>query len=423
MGKELKIGVAVVGTLAMVFCGVLYQRVTKLKKNPAAVTRNDDKPSDKKSLFGSPEKLTAVAAKNEPSTDDAPAATARTEEPAPPRASFLPSEEAPQSSDDRYASRHSEPAAEANADSAEMAEGAPETSDVVAESPAAEPSTVTNPFARSTPVEAATAEPTPPEPEETAAQDESFGHVASEEAAPADPAMDESAAPARLDDNTVHTAAAADAAPATGPNIYDRPASRFITPPEEEPVAASSPRYSTPTATQSPTSRPAARKGIANGKHTVGPNENFWTISESAYGTGGYFKALHAYNAERYPVADELTVGDEVMVPPQTDLERQFPQLCPKSGRRPTNKSYAVQASAKLQADGNTYVVQEGDTLFDIARYELGKASRWAELYEMNRDVIGDDIDFLRAGMELVLPDDNGKSDSVTRQPGSALQR
>jgi nucleoid-associated protein YgaU len=66
--------------------------------------------------------------------------------------------------------------------------------------------------------------------------------------------------------------------------------------------------------------------------------------------------------------------------------------------------------------------VQEGDTLFDIARYELGKAARWAELYELNREAIGNDIDFLRPGMELILPNDGARGDSVTRQPGGSLR-
>ena len=45
-------------------------------------------------------------------------------------------------------------------------------------------------------------------------------------------------------------------------------------------------------------------------------------------------------------------------------------------------------------------------TLFDIARYELGKATRWAEIYQLNRDQIGADFNHLRPGTQLVLPED-----------------
>jgi hypothetical protein len=67
---------------------------------------------------------------------------------------------------------------------------------------------------------------------------------------------------------------------------------------------------------------------------------------------------------------------------------------------------------------GRTYIVAEGDSLFDIARCKLGKASRWAEIYDLNADVLGKDIDCLAAGTQIVLPDDNTqKTDSLTRRP------
>jgi nucleoid-associated protein YgaU len=71
---------------------------------------------------------------------------------------------------------------------------------------------------------------------------------------------------------------------------------------------------------------------------------------------------------------------------------------------------------------GMYYVVEEGDSLFDIARYELGKAARWVEIYELNRDQIGEDFDHLKPGTQLVLPG-GGLPESVTRSPARTLQR
>ena len=71
-----------------------------------------------------------------------------------------------------------------------------------------------------------------------------------------------------------------------------------------------------------------------------------------------------------------------------------------------------------------TYTVAEGDTLFDIARYELGKASRWAEIYELNRDALGKDFDYLVPGTQLVLPQDTSRSpDPITRRSPRDYQR
>jgi len=54
---------------------------------------------------------------------------------------------------------------------------------------------------------------------------------------------------------------------------------------------------------------------------------------------------------------------------------------------------------------GRTYTVVAGDTLFNIARHELGRASRWTEIYELNRDKLGRDFNSLKPGMKLALPE------------------
>ncbi len=71
---------------------------------------------------------------------------------------------------------------------------------------------------------------------------------------------------------------------------------------------------------------------------------------------------------------------------------------------------------------GRTYTVSEGDTLFNIARYELGKASRWVEIYELNREVLGRDFNYLTPGMKLTLPDGE-KSDTVAEPPSRGYRR
>jgi nucleoid-associated protein YgaU len=72
------------------------------------------------------------------------------------------------------------------------------------------------------------------------------------------------------------------------------------------------------------------------------------------------------------------------------------------------------------------YTVTEGDTLFEIARHELGKPARWAEIYELNREVLGDDTDFLRPGTELILPatsESAPRNNTAIRQPAPVYSR
>jgi len=74
------------------------------------------------------------------------------------------------------------------------------------------------------------------------------------------------------------------------------------------------------------------------------------------------------------------------------------------------------------------YVVVEGDTLSDIAKFELGKRSRWGEIYELNRDRLGDNYDYLVPGTELLLPERTtpariNRSDNLTNRPDSIYRR
>jgi nucleoid-associated protein YgaU len=161
----------------------------------------------------------------------------------------------------------------------------------------------------------------------------------------------------------------------------------------------------------------SSRVEVAGGKYRVQPNDNYWVIAEKLYGNAGYFKALQAYNQSRTPQhADGLAVGDSISAPTAEELMKAYPNLCPKPRKLPSTQ-LARQASNHRPLGSKVYVVEEGDTLFDVARYELGKASRWAEIYDLNRDVLGEDFDYLKPGTQLVLPNDRTGEDRMTRQP------
>ncbi len=164
-----------------------------------------------------------------------------------------------------------------------------------------------------------------------------------------------------------------------------------------------------------------------DGTYEVHPNDNYWIISNKLYGSGAYFKALAEHNRGKLPQEDKLAVGDVISAPEVSELEELYPGLCPKPSRRDLVKHRASTVSThSIYGGGRTYTVEEGDTLFDIARYELGKASRWVEIYQLNRDVLGDDHDYLTPGLKLALPN-NARADSITRRPdassGSYYQR
>jgi len=180
-----------------------------------------------------------------------------------------------------------------------------------------------------------------------------------------------------------------------------------------------------PAAAALPSYGQASQPGYANvtrpdGAYDVQPNDNYWAISEKLYGTGAYFKALAEHNRHRVPSEDKLAVGDVIMAPEVTELEETYPALCPRPSRRETVKQRAAMVSTVSHyAGGRTYTVEEGDTLYDIARFELGKASSWVEIHELNRTALGDDFDYLTPGMQLVLPD-NVQSERITSRPDAS---
>lgn len=170
---------------------------------------------------------------------------------------------------------------------------------------------------------------------------------------------------------------------------------------------------------------PVARRN--DGKYEVQPNDNFWTISEKLYGTGAYFKALAQHNSGKDNQEDLLQPGNLIDAPELAELEKSYPDLCPKAERRDAmqsqNRSRTSTVSTRNQlSNRRTYTVVEGDTLFDIARYELGKASRWAEIYDLNREVLGKDFNYIAPGTQLVMPD-GGKTDIIAEPPSNRYRR
>ncbi|WP_310501339.1 LysM peptidoglycan-binding domain-containing protein [Paenibacillus qinlingensis] len=51
-----------------------------------------------------------------------------------------------------------------------------------------------------------------------------------------------------------------------------------------------------------------------------------------------------------------------------------------------------------------TYTVKSGDSLWAIAKMNLGSGSRWREIYDINRALIGDNPDAIQIDQELVMP-------------------
>ena len=140
---------------------------------------------------------------------------------------------------------------------------------------------------------------------------------------------------------------------------------------------------------------------------TVLPGETYWAISKRCYGDVKFFKALARYNARRITDPRKLKPGMKVVCPAPAVLRPYDPDLLAGAERRARPKPVASKGYGFDERGRPVFVVGPDDTLGGIARATLGKASRWRQIYALNRDKIADP-DRLKPGTLLDLPADAG---------------
>ncbi len=79
------------------------------------------------------------------------------------------------------------------------------------------------------------------------------------------------------------------------------------------------------------------------------------------------------------------------------------PQAVRNAGESPVARIPEADAGTVPRAAAKTYTVKAGDTLSKIAKNELGDASRYAVLFDANRDVLKDP-DKIYPGQVLKIP-------------------
>ena len=84
------------------------------------------------------------------------------------------------------------------------------------------------------------------------------------------------------------------------------------------------------------------------------------------------------------------------------------PDYAPKEYRMPNFDSSDTDAgreqAAETAAAEKTHTVDSGESLWAIAEQELGSGNRWREIYDANKDMIGDNPDLIQPGMVLKIP-------------------
>ncbi len=132
-----------------------------------------------------------------------------------------------------------------------------------------------------------------------------------------------------------------------------------------------------------PTSNPGGLPADAYVDYTIKDGDSFASIAREWFGDESRFSDIGLAN----PLVDPLKLqkGQVIRLPPK-DLPRR------------------VVVAPANPAGVRIHVVGSGESLSEIALAAYGKSSRWREIYEANKDVIGPDSGKLTVGMELVIP-------------------
>jgi|688.fasta_scaffold00776_43 nucleoid-associated protein YgaU len=125
-------------------------------------------------------------------------------------------------------------------------------------------------------------------------------------------------------------------------------------------------------------------------------------LAERLYGNGAKFSLLKNANEGR----DDIQPGEKILVPIFDVEALAVAPESPAPAAAPAAKNAGAKGAAKQEAvmtGGRIHEVKKGESLWKIAKSELGDGNRWKEIYELNKDQMKSP-EAVRLGMKLKLP-------------------
>ncbi len=146
---------------------------------------------------------------------------------------------------------------------------------------------------------------------------------------------------------------------------------------------------------------PPARRPGSELIHYVKSGENLYTIAETYYGNGEYWRSIAKQNPDTVGDEGQVTVGARLVIPNRSGLidSGQFTAVTAEHVVGLTEAT----TPPPTRTPGKTVTVRSGDTLSGLAANHLGSEGLWRQIFEANRDKL-DRPEDLRAGMDLKIP-------------------
>lgn len=114
--------------------------------------------------------------------------------------------------------------------------------------------------------------------------------------------------------------------------------------------------------------------------YTIKEGDSLWKIAEELYGSGAYWQQIYEDNADKISNPDNIYVGQVIILNPKKGVE------------------------AAMTADGSSYTVQAGDTLWKIAQKLYGKGWYWRKIYQANEGIIKKPEE-IYVGQVIIIPE------------------
>lgn len=169
--------------------------------------------------------------------------------------------------------------------------------------------------------------------------------------------------------------------------------------PETSKPVVEAPRKSVSGLLTSRTPKPAP-KSLANVRtHVVGPGDTIAILAEIYYGSQACTDYLLKVNPDVDP--RRLAIGTKLLIPAKPG---DMSVLAAIDKQKKTEKTETKSPATVKLASRRTYTVKPGDSFYKIAREVLGDESRWREVFELNKDLVGGVPERLQIGQIIKLP-------------------
>lgn len=121
-----------------------------------------------------------------------------------------------------------------------------------------------------------------------------------------------------------------------------------------------------------------------------------------------FFSTVMDVTLEEYSIVDSVDEGVDITVSIKLKQYKKYNALkiVKKSSSHSsgsTTKKKNTRTSTKSTSSSTTYTVKRGDSLSSIAKKKLGKATRWREIYNLNKSKISHP-NRINVGLKLKLP-------------------